>query len=328
MGRQRPGPLAAYQRRLTLPNVFDLRRMLGADSTRLAFVHVPIRPKKPFDQSLVRMMHGDFGILGFREALSATKCPLVGLDFNDAMTISDIALKVLERSCCYFKRELPADVQELLPKNASSAKRAILEKHAHKLMPASLGLSADRLHNLPKDEHGKKHDIFFSGDTSSEVRRREIHLMDELKARGVRVFRSDSRLSQQEFFRSCSESYLVWSPEGAGWDCFRHYEAAGCCSVPIMNTPCIKPYMPFVHQEHALYYRSEFENMSARNPEYKMITEGLVPTVTRAIDNRQKLLEMGRAARAFVLGHHTHEAIVNHIVATAEALSHAGFSPR
>ena len=325
MGRQRPGPVAAYQRRLTLPNVFDLRRTLSAKSTRLAFVHVPIRPRKPFDQSLVRMMHGDFGVLAFREVLSAP-CPVVGLDFNDAMTISDIALKVLERSCCYFKRELPADIQQLLPRSASSAQRRILEKNAHKLMPASLGLSADRLHNLPKDEHEKKHDVFFSGDTSSEVRRRELHLMDELKARGVRVFRPESRLSQQEFFQCCSESYLVWSPEGAGWDCFRHYESAGCGSVPLMNVPCIKPYVPFVHGQHALYYLSDFGNKSARCPEFQGITDGLVSTVTRALEDRRTLREMGRAARGFVLRHHTHEAIVTHIVRTAEAQSPAGVS--
>ena len=327
MGRQRPGPVAAYQRRLTLPNVFDLRRKLNARSTRLAFVHVPIRPKKPFDQSLVRMLHGDFGILAFREVLSATQCPVVGLDFNDAMVISDIALKVLDRSCCYFKRELPADIQQLLPKSASSAQRRVLERNTHKLMPASLGLSDDRIHNLPKEEHERKHDVFFSGDTSSEVRRREVHLLDELKARGIRVFRPESRLTQQEFFKCCAESYLVWSPEGAGWDCFRHYEAAGCGSVPLMNAPCIRPYMPFVPEQHALYYRSDFGNRSARCPEFQSVTEGLISTVMRALEDREKLRTMGMAARAFVLQNHTHEAIVTHIVRTAEARSLAGPSP-
>ncbi|MEQ1842719.1 MAG: glycosyltransferase, partial [Verrucomicrobiales bacterium] len=266
-------------------------------------------------------------ILAFREVLSATGCPVVGLDFNDAMTISDTALKVLERSCSYFKRELPADIQQLLPRSASPAQRSILEKNAHKLMPASLGLSDDRIVNLPRDEHEKKHDVFFSGDASSEVRRRELHLMDELSARGVRVSRPESRLSQQEFFQSCSESYLVWSPEGAGWDCFRHYESAGCGSVPLMNAPCIRPYMPFVHGQHALYYLSDFGNKSARCTEFQDITDGLVSTVTRALEDRQKLQEMGRAARGFVLRHHTHEAIVTHIVRTAEVQSLSGISP-
>ena len=270
-------------------------------------------------------MHGDFGILAFREVLSAP-CAVVGLDFNDAMTISDIALKLLARSCCYFKRELPPDIQQLLPGNASSAQRRTLEQNAHKIMPASLGLSDERLNNLPKDEHEKKHDLFFSGESNSEVRRRETHLLVELKARGIRVFRPEVRLTQKEFFKCCSESYLVWSPEGAGWDCFRHYEAAGCGSVPLMNAPWIKPYMPLMHDQHAFYYRSDFGNWSARCPEFQGVTEGLISTVTHALKDRKNLLDMGKAARGFVLRHHTHEAIVNHIIRTAEAQPPAGIS--
>lgn len=319
MGKQQPGPVADYQRRLTLPNIFDLRRKLNAPSTRLAFVHVPIRPKRTLDQGILRMLYGDFGALAFREALSAKHCPLVGLDFNDATELSDIALKILERSTCFFKRELPTDFRRLLPKNASSAQVAFVERNAHKLMPISLGLCSSRISNLPRDCGEKKYDLFFSGDTSSTVRKGEFCLLEKLRELGVRVCQPESRLTQQEFLKACAQSYLVWSPEGAGWDCFRHYEAAASGSVPVMNVPPITCYRRLVHNQHALYYLSDCREKTASGAEFGNISDGFVSTVTKALQNRQRLEQMGRDAREFVLQHHTHEAIVNHIIRVAES---------
>lgn len=319
MGKQRPGPVAAYQRRLTLPNVFDLRRKLRADSTRLAFVHVPIRPKRTFDQGILRMLHGDFGMLAFREVLAAKDCPLVGLDFNDATELSDVALKILERSICFFKRELPTDIRRLLPKAASSAQVKLVERNAHKFMPIPLGLCSSRISNLPQVTEAKIYDLFFSGDTSSTVRKGEFGLLKKLRELGVTVYLPDTRLSQQEFLKVCAQSYLVWSPEGAGWDCFRHYEAAASGSVPVMNMPPITCYQPLVHNQHALYYVSEFRGKSASGPEFQDLSEGFVSTVTKALEDRQRLEQMGKAAREFVLRHHSHEAVVNHIISTAES---------
>ena len=320
MGKQRPGPVAGYQRRLTLPNVLDLRRKLQADSTRFAFVHVPIRPKRTFDQGITRMLCGDFGLLAFREALSMKQCPVIGLDFNDATELSDTAVKILERSLCFFKRELPTDIRRLLPRNATDAQQKTVEQNAHKLMPISLGLCSGRISNLPQQPEIKKYDLFFSGDTSSEVRRGEIQLLEKLKALGVKVYQPESRLTQQEFLKKCAQSYLVWSPEGAGWDCFRHYEAAAAGSVPVMNTPPMTCYQPLRHRQHALYYLSEIRNKGASGPLFASISDGFLTTVTKALEERQLLESMGAAAREFVLRHHTHVAIVNHILDTAESL--------
>lgn len=319
MGKQKPGPLAAYQRRLTWPNVADLRSKLNSESTRLAFVHVPIRPKRFFDQGLLRMLHGDFGWFGFREAIAATRCPLVGLDFNDATEMSDTAMRILERSVCFFKRELPTDIARLLPRNASTALKLCLERNAHKLLPISLGLSASRVADLPQPSDEKLHDVFFSGDTSSVVRKGEFKLLEKLKAAGVRVFQPRTRLTQQEFLKTCSQSYLVWSPEGAGWDCFRHYEAAASGSIPVMNVPPITPYQPLAHDRHAIYYVSEFGHRSAPARDFQAVSDGFVATVMRALEDRPRLLRMGKAAREFALSFHTHDAIVNHIVRTSES---------
>ena len=319
MGKQRPGPVAAYQRRLTLPNVFDLRRKLNEETTRLAFVHVPIRPKRFFDQGILRMLHGDFGLFGFREVLSAKQCPLVGLDFNDATEMSDTAMSILERSICFFKRELPTDISRLLPRNASASLRLSLERNAHKLMPISLGLSPDRIANLPPPGNEKIYDVFFSGDTSSEVRKGEFKLLEKLKTLGVRVFQPSTRLSQQEFLKACAQSYLVWSPEGAGWDCFRHYEAAVSGSVPLMNVPPITPYKPLAHNQHGIYYVSGLGHRSAPAPDFQAVSDDFITTVMRALEDRPRLIQMGRAAREFALKFHPHEAIVNHIVQTAES---------
>src|SRR5439155_445835 len=60
-----------------------------------------------------------------------------------------------------------------------------------------------------------------------------------------------------EFLERCARAWLVWAPEGFGWDCFRSYEAAVCGSVPLMNRPTIERYQPLIEGVHALYYDVE-----------------------------------------------------------------------
>jgi len=317
LGKQRPGPMSAWQRRLTLPGVGELRRHLAAPTTRAVFVHVPIRPRRPLDPGIPRMLHGDFGYFAFREVLADPGLPVVGLDFNDETELSPTALRFLERASCFFKRELPTDLARLLPQRASAAERRSLERNAFKLRPVSLGLSADRIADLPGAGRPKRHDLFFSGDMSLRLRRLEAPLLDTLKGQGVRVVRPTERLPRPEFLALCAESHLVWSPEGAGWDCFRHYEAAAAGSVPVMNAPPIRLHQALVHGRHALYYQSAHGSPGAPPDSFPEVRHGFVETVMRALEDRARLEEMGREARDFVLRHHTHEAIVRHLLETS-----------
>jgi hypothetical protein len=319
MGRQRPGPVVAEQYRLTLPNVFELRRRLRSPSTRMVFVHAPDQRRPRRLHTLTRMVSGDFGALAFREAITAPHCPVIGLDFSDATELSDPALDLLERSLVFFKRELPADTHRLLPSSASPIQRRALERNLHKLRPASLGLGAGRLANLPVHREEKTHDVFFAGAVNSDVRRGELPLLETLRASGVRVCQPASHLPHQEFLRMCARSWLVWSPEGLGWDCFRHYEAAAAGSVPVINVPSITCDRPLMHGQHAIYYASECRDPSRIHGDFRHITDGLVPTVLQALKDRASLAAMGQEARAFVLREHTHEALVRRLMETAAA---------
>ena len=97
------------------------------------------------------------------------------------------------------------------------------------------------------------------------LRRRHRKLVDRARGRNARACARcaiaassstsrTSRLSLPEFYQRAARAWLVWSPEGLGWDCFRHYEAPACGSVPVINQPNIERHQPLVHGEHAFYY--------------------------------------------------------------------------
>ena len=121
----------------------------------------------------------------------------------------------------------------------------------------------------------------------------------------------------------CARSWLVWSPEGLGWDCFRHYEAAAAGSVPVINVPSITCDRPLMHGQHAIYYASECRGPSMIHGDFRHITDGLVPTVLQALKDRASLAAMGQEARAFVLREHTHQALVRRLMETAAYLAEA-----
>ena len=43
------------------------------------------------------------------------------------------------------------------------------------------------------------------------------------------------RMPIEQYMERCAKARLVWSPEGYGKECFRHYEAALCGSVPVIS---------------------------------------------------------------------------------------------
>ncbi len=291
--------------------------MLRRGDAQMVFAHVPIRTERLGPRHALRMLHGDFGGFAYRELLRRCELPLVGLDFNDSARLSPVALEILDRSICYFKRELSIDRARLLPRNASSRQRELLSRNEHKLKPVSLGLCADRQANMPPAGAQKQFDLFFSGGLTSDVRRIEYPLLELLRRRGVRVATPATRLSQKEFLQWCGASHLVWSPEGRGWDCFRHYEAAAAGSVPVMNNPWISPFQPFGHRHAGLYYRSAVDQGRAAREFAGGLADdgrGLVETVEAALKDRERLAEMADTARRHAAAHHTHEKIVDHII--------------
>jgi hypothetical protein len=239
---------------------------------------------------------------------------LAGIDMQDSPVIDNSRFQILKHCVCYFKRELPQN-----PCNAFLYTTAKTEEGGNvlnlkyfrnlvgKLRPISLGVDASS--NLPVLETVKKTDIFFAGGLTNHLnRQRGLKQLESLKAEGYAIDIALERLPRHEFLKRCAEAYLVWSPEGGGWDCYRHYEAALVGSVPLMQSPAIHRYAPLMDDMHACYYCIENNHLAWR--------------IRQALQNRNRLMEMGLAARQHVLKWHTFEALTRYVIQETERTSH------
>lgn len=150
--------------------------------------------------------------------------------------------------------------------------------------------------NLVPDATEKKSDVFFAGQCHNPVRREGLPQLRRLAERGYRIDAPEDRLTYAEYLQRMAEAWLVWSPEGYGWDCYRHYEAAFAGTVPVINEPATNRVRPFEDGVQCFYYRPE--------------ADGLEQTIVRALADRPRLQEMAARGRERVLTRYTREAMV------------------
>jgi hypothetical protein len=237
--------------------------------------------------------------------------PIAVIDLEDLPVINRNAQFLLDRALVYFKRELPSDHWKLFIKTGHhgvpTPRYRRVQRHRDwidKLAPLSIGLPHSALLHLPapQEQPEKTVDIFFVGrvEDSSSLRRRGLQELLALKDRGVTLDLPPAPLPLPEFFRRAAAARLVWSPEGFGWDCFRHYEAAACGSVPLINNPTIERHQPLLAGEHAIYYDVE--------------PGGLTRAALAALADGPRLAAMAKQAQAHVLAHHTPRAIAEYLL--------------
>jgi len=245
------------------------------------------------------------------------RAPIVVVDQDDFPLINRSNFFLLERCELYFKRELPIDRWRVFLKTAHSnlpTRRFRRLSHwrtlVEKLRPISLGLPMNGRVAYPQAAE-KTTDVFFAGgvEGSSWVRKVGISELETLAQAGIRVDLPKTKLSADEFYARCAASWLVWSPEGYGWDCFRHYESLACGSVPVINYPTIERYQPMVDGEHALFYSGE--------------AGALTDAVRRALKDKERLVRIADAGRKHVMQHHTASALARHVVEQGMRLSRA-----
>jgi hypothetical protein len=104
------------------------------------------------------------------------------------------------------------------------------------------------------------------------------------------------RLEYQEYLQRLAQAWLVWSPEGYGWDCYRHYEAAFAGSVPVINTPDPHRVRPYEDGTECFYYQPE--------------NDGLQQVIVEALNDKMRLRAMAERARIRVLTRYTRQALV------------------
>lgn len=239
-------------------------------------------------------------------------CPLVMLDFNDEATIPRHVFPLLDRCTLYLKRELPADFTKAFFNAAADLRHPamahasdFLKRNLHKLRPISIAVPESTVRMASSIECGKETDIFFAGSMHATVRRQGLPVLETMRRQGYRVDVCRNVLPKKEFLERCAKSWLTWSPEGYGWDCFRHYEASLCRSVPVMNFPGIFRHEPLLDRVHGFFYPVE--------------GDGLRNTLIDALSDKPRLETMATDARRHVLSHHTHSKIIAHILASSLA---------
>ena len=241
----------------------------------------------------------------------AATAPIAVIDTEDSPYINRADLFLLSRCKYYFKRELPPDRWRLFTKTAHRAlptrrfrRQSPLRHFIDKIRPISLGLPPSSAGLMPTTELDKTADVFVSGgvEGTSTIRKTGMSELVALRERGYRIDIAEGPLSPQDFYRRCAQAWIVWSPEGLGWDCFRHYEALGCGSVPVINQPTIERHRPLISGVHALYY----------DPEPGCLTGA----IEAALADKDRLRAIARAGKAHVLTHHTLAALGNYVVKT------------
>jgi hypothetical protein len=252
-----------------------------------------------------------FGSQLMRGRLAA---PLAIIDQEDVPYIARHNFHLLDSCRYYFKRELPIDHWRLFlrtghrdvptPRFRGSAH---FRRRLEKIRPISIGLPFYAKSQYPDRPQPKKVDVFFSGaiSQSSTVRVRGLSELLALRDKGVTIDVPEERLPPAEFLARMAQARLVWSPEGLGWDCFRHYEAAACFSVPVMSRPTIDRHRPLVAGQHAFYYDVE--------------PGGLTQTICAALAEPSRLEAMAAAAQAHVHANHSPRALASYVVETTLA---------
>jgi hypothetical protein len=261
-----------------------------------------------------------FQRLGTQAMRWSTPTPIAALDYADEPHIGRHAFFLLERSTLYFKRGLPQDATKAFlgpfspfPSLPSIHRSDLYRRNASKLLPISVGIPDATLADLPPVPGEKLTDLFFSGACDhSSVRQRGRRLLETLRERGVRVELCEGGLARGEYLRRAAGAWLAWSPEGYGWDCFRHYEALAAATVPVINRPAVQRYRPLIEGRHCRYYDPEGDD--------------LVRVVVDALRDRESLARIAAAGREHVLKHFTHRAICTHIAASCGVLSDEGTS--
>lgn len=283
--------------------IMSPRRGPFLDKARAPLSRIWDMRKKIFD---------DFHLRQYRipEVALAQGLRLTVVDRADTFHIAEWDHPLLLAADTYWIRECPITPFSALINTSRRFRRLTnidaspLNAAMTKVRPMAQGLPKVRMDQsvpLPK-----KHDIFFIGTNSSPTRYQARKTLQRLAATGeFRIFCPETRLSFPEFLQACAESYLVVSPSGRGWECYRHYESAACASVPVMDYPDIRRYKPFLEGEHAFYYDLE--------------DNGLEKCLRRALADKPRLVEMGLRARAHIMEHHLFAHILRLILEAGPA---------
>jgi len=303
-------------------------RQLRDPALALIVVHsFPFAPWNPllisrmvFRRNVLRGGGALVRALGQQTIRAPHSAPIAVLDFEDYDTIPRSNIFMLDRATTYFKRELPTDSWRVfagsLHRHTRTPRFRMAARHCKrlaKIRPLSLGLPLDFLQHgkpdvLPPPQ--KTTDVFFAGKVagSSTVRARGLAELRALRERGYAIDIVDERIPPEEFRVRCARAWITWSPEGLGWQCFRHFEALACGSVPLCNHSGLQLHKRLMPGIHALYYDVEPGDLTA--------------AIVEALADRPRLEAIAARGRDYVFEWHTPSAIARYVVETTLSEAH------
>ena len=251
------------------------------------------RPFRPWN-SLIRI----FGVQALR--LVSTTTPILAIDNEDARTIAAHNIFLLDKAKYFFKRELPIDRWQVFQHTAHAGLPGARfrsnpknRRRVGKLHPISIGVIPQGPVAAQISFPEKSVDVFaaLTLEGGTTVRNLGIEQLRTLADAGLILDIVEDRIAHSEYMARMARAWLTWSPEGLGWDCFRHYEAPLVCSVPVINSATIVRYAPLQDGVHAIYYQpDEPDSLSLK--------------IRAALADKHRLQSMAQAARSHVLKFH------------------------
>jgi hypothetical protein len=264
----------------------DVRRQVY-DLVVLPAIHPDHRYDEPSHKLLVKNMLQAIGqsqraVTGLNYLLGP--CRHIIVDMGDNRGLCTTSLRLFPRHSCYFKRELDLDL-------LTDVRVAV------QLRPLPLFVPNEaRIPTLQP----KSVDVFFAGALCNQVRRAAVQAARSLARHGLQVHIPTTPLPYPEFMMALAKSWLVLSPEGYGWDCYRHYEACLAGSVPVINLPRYQRALYLQDGVHCFYY----------NPAENSLAELL----RALLADKNRLLCMAEAGRQYVLSHHTRASVARYML--------------
>ncbi len=206
------------------------------------------------------------------------------VDVRDERNLCETTIRLFPRNTLYFKRELDLD-------------RITDPQALDRIRPLSLFVPDER--RLPPPR-GTDIDIFFAGALCNRIRTDALEAAHSLSAHGLRVATPCTPLPYPEFMAALARSWLVLSPEGHGWDCYRHYEACLAGSVPVISRPRYHRRLYLEDGVHCFYYDAD--------------RASLADQLRALLVDKGRLVRMAEAGRRHVLANHTRSAVARYML--------------
>jgi glycosyltransferase involved in cell wall biosynthesis len=238
--------------------------------------------------------------------------PLIAMERSDSFGIARHQHFLLDKADVFLKRELPVDhwktlfgsAHRRLPGRRVRMSRRWQQRIA-KLRPIGIGIDQLRAEQAAGAFGAqKKTDVFFIGDVgaNSTARQDVPRLIAQLRDAGFIVDFPDVRLDYEEYIRRCAQAWITLSPEGFGWECFRHIEAAIAGSVPLVSVPSIHRHKPLVIGRHCLVYYPDQDD--------------IVDVVGNALADKVRLEKIAQAAHEHAAQNLTNLAMARDVLRT------------